>query len=191
MIVRINYTSNNISSVEGILSDLSKLNKDQKQYLQIDLQRVWQDKSKYVDETSIIADNLREKFIKNGFNVLLNNLSQDVRYSCYGDKKNHILINFNGDVYGCTARDFNKKNSLGHLQRNGIIIYDEKFRKARWESKFSKPICQTCRIAPLCGGGCRQRSFEDRDNPECTFGYSEEDIDKKILDLFEFSFIRK
>ena len=110
-------------------------------------------------------------------------------YPCYGDKRNHVLINYNGDVYSCTARDFTGQNRTGYLNKKGIIEWsidiDERFAK-----KFCKPICHRCRIAPICGGGCIQKTIELEQNPNCPFGYTEKDIDQVILDRFEFFFIK-
>ena len=59
----------------------------------------------------------------------------------------------------------------------------------RNHSKLSKAICKKCRIAPICGGGCKQRAFESIDSEKCTFNYTDEDINNIIMDIFEYSFI--
>ena len=56
-------------------------------------------------------------------------------------------------------------------------------------SKFNRSICHRCRIAPICGGGCTQLSLEAEDTEGCPRGLSEADIDKLILDRFDFMFL--
>mgnify|MGYP007024197075 FL=1 len=51
-----------------------------------------------------------------------------------------------------------------------------------------KPVCRVCRIAPICGGGCKQRALESINDESCTLNYSEEDIDNIIKNIFEYSF---
>lgn len=114
-----------------------------------------------------------------------------MRQSCYGDKVNHILINYQGDLYGCTARDFTVENRIGFLDKNGIPHYDLSKLRLRNAAKLSKPICECCRIAPICGGGCKQRAYESNEFEGCTMGYSDTDIDNKILDIFEYEFMSK
>lgn len=186
VIVRINFTTRNISSVEEILDSFVDLSPENKKYVSFDFQRVWQDRESSNDKAEREASKIRTQFSNQGFKVLTNYLPQDVRTPCYGDKVNHALINYNGDVFGCTARDFNPLNRIGILERNGDISYDiEKYLHWR-ASKFSKDICKTCRIAPLCGGGCMQKAYEQRNLPECTLGYSEEDKDNLIINLLDY-----
>lgn len=120
--------------------------------------------------------------------VLSNYLPCDVRNSCYGDKLNHILINYNGDVFACTARDFSQENRIGFIDANGVIHYDTDTVAKRNNLKLSKKICKSCRIAPLCGGGCKQRASESPDGDKCTFNYTDEEIDNMILDIFEYTY---
>lgn len=164
------------------------MDKDYKHFVKFDFQRVWQDRIDRFDETENKIKDIRRKFTSANFIVLTNYIPHDVRNSCYGDKQNHVLINYNGDVFGCTARDFTPANRLGFLDKKGTIHYDSTTIDRREKSKLSKRICKKCRIAPICGGGCKQRAFESLDSEECTFNYSEEEIDNIIMEIFETSF---
>ena len=186
VIVRINYTAQNIKSIYNLIEYFNTLHKDILSFVQFDFQRVWQDRINRFDETEIEASNIRNLFRKNGLCVLTNYIPKDIRFPCYGDKKNHVLINYNGLVFGCTARDFTIENSIGRLHSNGYIIYNKEVIYKRNTSKFSKDVCKTCRIAPLCGGGCKQRAYEALDTEECTFKYTPSDMDNMVLDLFEY-----
>lgn len=188
VIVMVNYTSENIDSINSIFKSFKDVTDDIKKYLRFDFQRVWQDRITRTDETETKIKLIRKLFIDSGFVVLSNYIPHDVRNSCYGDKINHVLVNYNGDVFGCTARDFTSDNRIGKLDCSGNLQLDPVVVHHRNTAKYSKPICLNCRIAPICGGGCKQRALESRLSEECTFNYSDEDIDSIILDIFEYSF---
>lgn len=186
VIIRINYTQLNIDSVNSILDSFKTIPQEKRNLLRFDFQRVWQDSKRRTDETELKASKIRDNFRKEGYTVLTNYIPHNVNDSCYGDKTNHVLINYNGMAFGCTARDFTQENSIGVLDASGIIQYDTEKTKRRNQSKYSKPICRRCRIAPICGGGCKQRAMESMNSDGCTLGYSESDKDDIILDIFEY-----
>lgn len=188
VIVRVNFTSKNIDSALQLPDEFSNINDYTKKLILFDFQRVWQDRSNKFDETEQKAVMLRIMMRKAGFTVLTNNLMGDARNVCYGDCINHILVNYNGDIFKCTARDFTSENRVGILKDDGSIDYDSDINQRRDLSKFAKRVCQTCRIAPICGGGCKQRSLEDIDSQQCTFRYTDENINNKILDIFDYKF---
>lgn len=182
--LRINYTSKNVDSIESILNDLVLLTPEMKQYLTMDFQRVWQEREPKEDINEEKVQTFRSLFIQKGFNVSANYI-QPVYDTCYGNCSNHVLINFNGEAFGCTARDFTHENSIGQIKPDGVIEYEQPKRNDRLSSRFSKEVCKTCRIAPYCGGGCAQRAYEATANDRCIYGYDEEDIDNMILKLFD------
>ena len=49
--------------------------------------------------------------------------SNDGRTTCYANKINSEVINYDGLVYKCTARDFSEKNDVGIMLEGGIIKY--------------------------------------------------------------------
>lgn len=189
--LRINYTSSNIDSVRDMNEFLSNISDSCKKYINIDFQRVWQDKKQVEDNTEKKAEGLREGLIQLGMQVVPSYLPDNVTNPCYGDKINHLLINYDGKVFGCTARDFNEDNSIGCLNQDGTVSYKETKILQRRAAKFSKKICHTCRIAPLCGGGCRQVAVDTLSYPGCSMGYSEEDIDKMILQIFRKNYLNQ
>lgn len=156
------------------------------EFVRFDFQRVWQQRTNEVDKTENTISSIREKFRKNGYRVLINYLHTNATDVCYGDKKNYLMINYNGEIYGCTARDFISSNRLGVLENDGKITYDPG-KYEIWESlKFKKKICHTCRIAPICGGGCRQRGFDEPDENICTLHYTEDDKNRMVMDLVDY-----
>lgn len=190
VILRINYTADNSGELARISNDFSNVSECYRQYIKLDIQRVWQDASNKTgqEETDENVNAMIKSFRNLGYNVSYYRINNNAAYPCYGDFRNHILVNYNGDIYNCTARDFTKENRSGKLQTDGTIEWDIDVVE-RFSKKFSVKGCQTCRIAPICGGGCIQRITEVGNNAECTYNYSESDKDKKILDRFEFMFL--
>ncbi len=190
-IVRVNYTKANVHSIMEIESYLSSLPKEAKGFIFFDFQRVWQERTNEEDETERKMCDIRDKYRAMGYNVLVNYLHKDVKYPCYGDKMNYLMINYNGEIFGCTARDFKSSNRLGQIHSDGTVAYD--FGKYEtWSAlKFRKKICHTCRIAPICGGGCKQRAYEVPEENVCTLHYSEVDKDKRVLDIIDFILTNK
>lgn len=181
--LRINYTQNTINTIKDIISDFSSVTDEMKKNMLIDFHRVWQDK----DSMDIIPKirELANEFRNNGFKVLYNSLNE-ITNCCYADKKNTAIINFNGDVYKCSAKDFTKENRNGFLNEEGQIIWNQP-PQHRLSLKLDNKPCQKCRIAPLCGGGCTSFIINRKKEGEeyCLYNYDNDIIDKLILDRFE------
>lgn len=183
--LRINYTANNIESCRDVIDDLRNLDDAAKKHIVVDFQRVWQDSPmSYGDTADAVAQELRAIIRGHGIRTSNNRMIDSVRNSCYADKCNEMLVNYNGDVFFCTARDFDTRNRGGQLKPNGVVEWNESFLRKRLSCKFRKTVCRTCRIAPICGGGCRTKCLEMEYHDKCNMGYSEDDIDNLILDRF-------
>lgn len=186
--VRINYTTQNAGSLTNILNYFNKCSNAEKSHLLFDFHRVWQQREKKEDKTDEIVSETKQAFKNKGF-MVSSFVYSDASYTCYGDKTNYVLINYNGEAFGCTARDFVSENRIGVLQPDGTILYDEPVYSERAKAKFKNSVCHECRIAPICGGGCRQRAYESLGaGNRCVYNYDEEDKDAKILDIFYHSF---
>ncbi|MBD5184962.1 MAG: radical SAM protein [Bacteroidales bacterium] len=191
VIVRINYTEQNILTVKNIYFSLKDIIKEYNGFISFDFQRVWQQRNNNPDDTEKIMTSIREFFLEKGATVHGNFLLHDVRFPCYADKTNYILVNYNGDIFKCTARDFTSDNRVGKLKESGEIEYDSKFLQLREGSKFFRKVCRSCRIAPLCGGGCIQKSYERRDYEGCILGYGERDKDNMVINLLNWAITKK
>ncbi len=191
VIMRINYTADNILSMGSIVDEFADLEQQSRNRITVDFQRVWQDLDKAADEDAVDTEvyNCIEKFHESGFKVSCAKTSNNVQNTCYGSMRNYALVNYNGDVYQCTARDFNEANRYGRLTETGDLQYESSLKEKRESARFSKEVCHNCRIAPVCGGGCAQKAMELYDATDCVFGYAEEDIDNFVLDRFEYSLL--
>lgn len=190
VLARVNYTSDNIDSVHSIVDDMRAWG-EEKAFIAVDMQRVWQDSEHGTNETAV-QDTLAEiicKFRSAGLTCRSPYMHSAVASPCYGDRRSNLLINYNGDLFFCTARDFNHKNSYGRLQPDGAPLWhDSSIQEKRMKAKFSNSFCHTCRIAPICGGGCRQKAMELPGKNGCLHGFNDTDIDNRIIRRFEHRF---
>ena len=185
--LRINYTAESLDSLTDIADDLSMLSENDKSRLEVDFHQVWQERSLSKDLDGI--RNVVDYFDEKKSNVIFNDVNM-LRNPCYGDRRNTAVINYNGDIYKCTANDFTEANREGFLDEDGNIVW-LKSQDYRANIRFKDGKCKNCRIAPLCGGGC-SRHLLARDlgqEEDCLFGASEERIDELILDRLDM-FIR-
>ncbi len=191
VLARINYTYENIASVKAIVDDFKNFG-DERARLSIDLQRVWQDSTDgpAEDTTQDAVAATMAAFREAGLNCTSPAMLNTVKFPCYGDRRNNLLVNYDGNLFFCTARDFSEENSCGRLNQDGTASWrDPDVLERRMKAKFSRPACRECRIAPICGGGCRQKAVERPDTAECLHGYSAEDIDTQIVRRFEQRYV--
>lgn len=177
--LRINCTHENINSLSEIASSFDDLNQLDKYYLRIDLQVVWQEVKQ--DCLVELMDNIIDSFYNKG--ILATKMS--FRDFCYADKRNSCLINYNGDIFKCTAIDFENTPRDGYLKDDGSIIWENDSLERRISSKFRNKPCLSCRILPLCHGGCSK--FTLRDSEYCLYNYDEKRKDKVVLNRIEYN----
>lgn len=180
--MRFNMTKDNVMSYYDVLSDLQNLPQEEKKLINVDLQHVWQDDS---EKDPQIQQKIREAFLEHGFNV--NELKHIDPSRCYADHENHVTINYNGDLYKCTARDFTEANKEGVLMKDGILDWNEKYHK-RMAIKYGNSFCRKCRIYPLCHGGCSQYKIDCGcdEYSYCIRGYNDIQIEKIVEDRINF-----
>ncbi|MDO9399682.1 MAG: radical SAM protein [bacterium] len=177
--LRINYTEETLKGIRDIIDDLKIFTKKQREFLQIAFHQVWQDDSNLTEETNLIIKEFRDK----GFFVTTHDNPDNVRSSCYADRVNHSTINYNGEVFKCTARDFNSKNKEGDLTEEGNIIWNEK-HNIRMDSKFKNSPCLDCNILPICNGGCTQHAIDNENKDYCIYKFDKEKINQVVLNKF-------
>jgi uncharacterized protein len=173
---RINYTKTTLKDIEEIYEDFKDLSTEDLKYLDISFHQIWQDKEKNLNDR---VDDLVEFFRERGINSFNSYVPNTLFGSCYADKKNHATINYDGNVFKCTARDFNSKNREGVLKDNGEIDWNEKFQN-RMEIKLKNKPCHSCGILPLCNGGCSQIAIEANGQDFCVYEY-DENVKKDIV----------
>jgi uncharacterized protein len=177
--LRINFTSINIKNAHRIIEDIAELSDEQREYLNIDFHRVWQDGRDNEDIFEIQLDKFREA----GFTVLSNLSMNNVKDSCYADKRNSAVINYNGDVFKCTARDFTTAKRQGYISESGELIWENNNLERRMSVKFNNKPCLTCKLLPVCNGGCSQHAIENFDagSEYCVHEFDEKRKDEVII----------
>lgn len=179
--LRINYTSENISELNSILLYFDDLTVEERSLITLDMQKVWQ-------ESNTIglfekAKQIKIAFSKFGFKLPQSSSLNTLRNSCYADKKYQAAINYNGDVFKCNARDFNKSNREGTLSNTGEIEWNEKFYD-RMDIKLKNKPCLECSILPICGGACSQYALERKDTDFCIHNFDESKKKDVVLEMF-------
>ncbi len=181
VVARINISEETISDLEKILDDFQDLDNIMKEYLNFSFHEVWQEEKDLSVDISDIVDKFRAKNFKSSY---LAESNATIYNSCYADKPNHATINYNGDVYKCTARDYLSENKEGILNSTGQIEWNEKYYKRIGDTRFNNKPCLSCKILPICNGGCSQHRLENENQEYCIHDYDEEKKMRVVRDKF-------
>ncbi len=182
---RINFTKSNLDGIEEIFKDLQEITSDERKFFDISFHQVWQETATDLTER---LDYLINYFRERGITTRDGNIPNNLVGSCYADKKNHATINYDGNVFKCTARDFKESNREGVLNGEGNIIWNEKFQN-RMDIKLRNKPCHSCGILPLCNGGCSQVAIEANGADFCVYNFDEdkkyEIVYRKVKDILQ------
>lgn len=178
--MRINYTKTNLIGLEKILDSIVDMSAQDKEYLYVSFHKVWQETDKNLEVRVIELMNI---FEENGFKSTGNFVPDTLRASCYADKSNQATVNYNGEVFKCTARDFTTDKKEGVLNEDGEIMWNGKYQE-RLDSKFKNPPCLKCSILPLCNGGCSQVAIENAGKEYCVYDFDEKVKNEIVLKKF-------
>lgn len=177
--VRFNYTAKSIPSFIDVVKDFSHLQQEQKQLVNFTFQRVWQDNEGDASQVEQQVEHIERAFEQAG--LFVNNAKSYIVPYCYADGVNTVVVNYNGDLFKCTARDFAPKSKEGTLAADGTLRWNERLRK-RMSIRHGSDTCLQCRIYPICHGGCSQMKLEAPDGiSSCPKGYDDDKI-KKIME---------
>lgn len=169
IILRINYTASNYNSLKDVFHHFGKFDSKYKQFIVISLNQVWQDIGNLSDDE---IESLYESANDAGLTLLSELNEGRFQYACYADKRNQAVINYNGLVYKCNARDFTPESAEGILNDIGEIEWNERFHK-RMSIRFKNPACEQCYMLPMCNGGCRQYALEHEGQRHCILDFDE------------------
>lgn len=168
--IRCNCTEKTIDSFRNLVEAF--LDCDNKR-ISFSIQRIWQEHS--TPEFLEKEKQLYNFILNHNFNSQTSNTQID---KCYADTENSVVINYNGDIYKCTARDFNENNKMGTLDSEGNIIYNNKYNK--WlQAKYQNNTCKNCNIYPICTQ-CMQHRLEQF-TPNNYMAQCSENIREEIL----------
>lgn len=183
--LRCNYTSESAVTFMDLLSDLEERNITPTSSLHIDFQRVWQDKGNDEEVKKQILC-IQQALHTKGFST--SDIKAQEKYRCYAERSNHIVVNYDGNLFHCTARDFTPENSEGTIGEDGTLFLNEK-SALRKKVKWGNSACMACKIYPLCNGLCSQQKVEHVGTSGCIAGYTEKDkeaiFEKRVRYIIE------
>lgn len=172
-IVRVNYETDTLKSISKLMADLEFLDKRR---TALSLHRVWQHKA--TEEDSALLIDAINYINSMGFVVSTFPLATNLE-NCYADNYNQAIINYGGNVYKCTARDFSSEQPSGKLNSLGLIEWNAPLLLDRLALDIPQK-CKDCLLLPSCTGICSQKKVEAKDNEQipCPFEdlISKEDV---------------
>lgn len=150
--IRINYTSDVFNDILKISDDIPS---DVRNKVTILLQQVWQDKEKCRVPFSSI-EKVKYEFRKLGF-LIDKEIFNLKGYTCYADLYNQAVINYDGRVFKCTARNFEREKEDGLLCNDGTIKWNNNVASKLSFATFENEKCLKCKYLPVCYGPCSQK----------------------------------
>lgn len=158
--LRINFDDNTFRDYKDLVQKILSLDKEK---LTVSIQKVWQVDASSIDYEKVF--NFIEQLQEEKVNVSFLDFSRG-ETTCYADKLNSIVVNYDGNVYKCTARNFSEDGRLGEIQEDGAILWNyERLGKHCFCTTPSK--CQKCKLFPSCPGICSQKIIESGDEAPC------------------------
>jgi len=183
--IRINYTNESICT--QFYEVLKIIPPELRKHLSVQFQRVWQTYStdEHKKDSKKILNENENVLRENGFRISCNhNYSIFKGHVCYADRKSYANVNYDGNVFRCTARDYSPQNSLGYLNEKGEIIWkDEKLCNIDSKPYFDNEMCLECKLLPICGGPCFQKTLDSMksSNNFCSKSILDTDVETFII----------
>ena len=182
IILRLNYDKKTLIGISTLFEEFNDIEKSK---IQIDFQRVWQVKS---DDSLIqlLKSTIKQAQAK-GFYVGYYAYKPLYNHTCYSDRFNYAAINYDGNVFKCTARDYSAKHIVAELNSSGQLVWDKEIISKRLsKATFENKNCIDCKYLGLCFGPCSQKMLEYNENNHpfssiCTIKNSELNIDDFLI----------
>ncbi len=169
VICRINLSKETFNEdLIQIAYDFSDLSDGEKKIISFAFHQVWQEETDLNKEILSMIQCFKDQGLQTNYSKF----SDTVQFSCYADKMNQATINYNGDVFKCTARDFKTENREGVLMDDGVIQWNEKYND-RMNAKFNNSPCLKCSILPICNGSCSQKAVDNKNKEYCVNNFDE------------------
>lgn len=188
--LRINY--DNVTFKSNLYEVLEAFPASMRHSITIDMHRVWQTYGTVEAKECILEDNSALNcFVAKAKQVGYKCHSQgDLTvgrfYGCYACKTNFACVNFDGKIYKCTACSFTDKDCVGHLEEDGVIVWNEaRVSRLYGFSPLEDEKCNKCRYLPLCMGPCPKHYLKGGYKVNCVFENMERKIEDRIVDLYE------
>ncbi len=195
IILRINY---DIQTLKTILPVIDDIKIDNRKKISVDFQRIWQVEFNR-DETGnnrLLLDT-KKAFEDAGFKTSYFAFRPKLFKCCYADSFYHRAINYDGKLFKCTARDYADDLSIGNLNDDGSISFNENIIIRMFsDATFKNEKCLNCIQLPLCYGPCIQKYYETKigkSSFQCLYKGSEISMEEHLRNkaLRQLNSIRK
>lgn len=186
IILRINYDETTLDSVVEIIPFIDK---DIRKKIHVDFQRVWQvpvNKDCFGNNNTLLQ--VKSIFEKEGFHTLYFAYNSKQFRCCYADSFYHWVINYDGNIFKCSARNYDESLIAATLDENGNMIFKPIVFDYFSDIPFDNERCSKCKLLPLCYGPCVQKRFENifQGKPfQCLNDKSEISVSQFIKDMYE------
>ena len=136
----------------------------------MDFQRVWQvEFSRDSNGDNIQLLKVKKEFESAGFKTVYFAYKQKKFTCCYSDRFFHRVINYDGKVFKCSARNYDDDLCIAVLNDDGTMSFNHNLiSKMFSDSTFRNDKCLNCNMLPLCYGPCIQKYYETKTG-EATF----------------------
>lgn len=183
--LRINYTVDTMNTIYEIIDSFPQ---SIRSCITVLFQQVWQDRE--INDIAIVdLENMKNDFENSGFKVdkeILNTRG----YTCYADLYNQAVINYDGRVFKCTARNFESEKEDGVLTDNGEIVWHKEILSRKISNAtFQNDKCMNCEFLPVCYAPCSQKVFVCKNNADFD-KYCFYDGIKETLDYISYEFYK-
>ncbi|MDR0789609.1 MAG: radical SAM protein [Bacteroidales bacterium] len=155
--VRINYSPKNLPYISQIADSFPE---DIRKNLRINPQIIWQYKEGVNEITSKVFEQL-SIFAQKGYDVENIYMPSSRGIGCYTENMLQYVVNYDGLLYKCTARNFDNKYSIGYLNEDGEHVSNANYYNYFMSSFFENPSCLKCEVLPSCAGMCIQKKIEN------------------------------
>lgn len=179
VVLRVNYTQEVLEA--GLKEVLASIPTEVRAQIRMNFQRVWQTVG--VEKSSkTLLDHL--EYAKELGYPLVNNTAYGLFQGrqCYADMVNYANINYDGNVFRCTAKEYSLQNRLGYLNEEGDIVWTNRKSVERviHTPTFENEMCLKCKKLAICGGLCfnqRWNCANGSHKPQCIKAKLDTDIE--------------
>lgn len=161
VVLRINYDKQSLNTVSSVIEKIKKTNKDK---IIVDFQRVWQiefDRNEEGDNLKLLK--VKNKFEEAGFKTAYFANKKKNFTCCYSDRFYHRVVNYDGKVFKCSARNYDDELCIATINNNGSMNFNlNVVSKIFSDTTFNNQRCLNCQLLPLCYGPCIQKYYETK-----------------------------
>jgi len=182
--MRINYDKQTLKTITNVIKDIKIENRSR---IFVDFQRVWQiDLTRNELGNNILLLNTKKRFEEAGFKVTYFAYRRRDYKCCYADSFYHRVINYDGKVFKCAARDYDEELCIATINEDGSMAFNYNIISKMFDgSTFENETCLNCKKLPLCFGPCVQKYYETKIGKltfKCLHDFSEISLKEYVID---------